>query len=74
MSRSYIPLRGERVEQTRGGTRRIGTVCYADQLQVLVKWDDGSSSSLPLAKAELRVLASQTDSRQPSEAAAASAA
>jgi hypothetical protein len=35
---------------------------------VLVKWDDGSSSGLPLATAELRVLAEETDSRQPIEA------
>jgi hypothetical protein len=69
VSASYIPSRGERVEQTRYGIRRVGTVCYADQLQVLVGWDDGSSSSLPLARAELRVLAKETDSGEPVETA-----
>jgi hypothetical protein len=47
---SYIPRKGERVEQTRGGVRRCGTVWYADGLQVLVKWDDGSSSSLRIGR------------------------
>jgi hypothetical protein len=45
-----IPSKGDRVEETRQGIRRLGTVWYADQLQVLVKWDDGSSSSLPLGR------------------------
>jgi hypothetical protein len=45
-----IPSKGDRVEETRHGIRRFGTVWYADQLQVLVKWDDGSSSSLPLSR------------------------
>jgi hypothetical protein len=31
---------------SRCGIRRTGTVWYADQLQVLIKWDDGQSSSL----------------------------
>jgi hypothetical protein len=44
----YIPSRGDRIEQTHLGVRRSGTVWYADQLQVLVKWDDGGSSSLRL--------------------------
>lgn len=74
MAASYIPSRGERVEQTRCGISRAGTVCYADQLQVLVKWDDGTSSSLPLAEAGLRVPAKHTDSRKPSETVHASAA
>jgi hypothetical protein len=47
---SYIPRKGERVEQTRCGVRRCGTVWYADGLQVLVKWDDGSSSSLRIGR------------------------
>jgi hypothetical protein len=42
----YVPSRGDRIEQTRLGVRRSGTVWYADELQILVKWDDGGSNSL----------------------------
>jgi hypothetical protein len=52
----YIPSRGDRIEQTRLGIRRTGTVWYADQLQLLVKWDEGGSSSLRLGAAGVRVL------------------
>ena len=42
-----IPSKGDRVMQFRsGGLIREGYVWYADQLQVLVKWGDGHSSSL----------------------------
>ena len=41
-----IPMIGDRVERRFAGVSQSGTVHYADQLQVLVKWDDGSSSSL----------------------------
>jgi hypothetical protein len=41
-----FPNRGDRVEQLRSGIRRVGRVWYADDLQVLVKWEDGRSSSL----------------------------
>jgi hypothetical protein len=42
-----IPSKGDRVMQFRtGGLIREGYVWYADQLQVLVKWDNGASSSL----------------------------
>ena len=41
-----IPDQGDQVEQRRMGVSRVGVVWYADQLQVLVKWHDGSSSSL----------------------------
>ena len=41
-----IPSRGDRIAERRTGTTRTGLVWYADQLQVLVKWDDGESSSL----------------------------
>ena len=41
-----IPSKGDRVMQFRTGVSREGYVWYADQLQVLVKWDDGASSSL----------------------------
>jgi hypothetical protein len=33
-----------------GGVARSGTVHYSDELQVLVKWDDGSSSSLRVGR------------------------
>jgi hypothetical protein len=44
----YIPSRGERIEllQPRLGVYPQGTVYYADQLQILVKWDNGHSESL----------------------------
>ena len=41
-----IPNKGDQVEQRRMGVSRVGVVWYADQLQVLVKWQDGKSSSL----------------------------
>ena len=41
-----IPSKGDQVEQSRAGVTRLGYVWYADQLQVLVKWEDGTSSSL----------------------------
>jgi hypothetical protein len=53
----YIPSNGERVELKRCGIARTGTVWYADQLQVLIKWDDGGSSSLRLGSENLGVVA-----------------
>ena len=43
-----IPSKGERIEllQRRLGLPVRGTVFYSDQLQILVKWDDGRSGSL----------------------------
>jgi len=41
-----IPDKGDQVEQRQMGVSRLGVVWYADQLQVLVKWQDGSSNSL----------------------------
>lgn len=43
-----IPGRGERIE-LRGGRLGVcvrGTVFYSDHVQILVKWDDGRSTSL----------------------------
>ena len=45
---TQIPSRGDQVEQRRMGVIRRGYVWYADQLQILVKWEDGKSSSLRL--------------------------
>ena len=41
-----IPSKGERIEVRRTGISVRGTVFYSDQLQILVKWDNGRSSSL----------------------------
>jgi hypothetical protein len=43
-----IPAKGERIELLRAhlGVRRRGTVFYSDQLQILVKWDDGRSEGI----------------------------
>ena len=43
---NYIPSKGERMELRKLGLILRGTVMYADQVQVLVKWDNGRSSSL----------------------------
>ena len=42
---TQIPSKGDRVEQHRTGVIRHGHVWYADQLQVLVKWEDGKSAA-----------------------------
>jgi hypothetical protein len=46
--RNPIPKKGDRIElvQARAGVRRQGTVFHVDQLQILVKWDDGRSGNL----------------------------
>lgn len=43
-----IPSEGDRIElgRTQTGVRLRGTVYYSDQLQILVKWDNGRSQSL----------------------------
>ena len=51
---AWVPRVGERVERWVGGVARSGTVHYSDELQVLVKWDNGPSSSLRADKGELR--------------------
>ena len=42
------PRKGDRIELIlpRLGTTRRGTVFYVDELQILVKWDDGRSEGL----------------------------
>jgi hypothetical protein len=50
------PPIGARVVSCRSGIERAGTVQYSDPLQVLVKWDDGSSSSLPTRLARRQLL------------------
>jgi len=51
-----VPSIGDRVERTLAGVSKRGRVHYADELQALVKWDDGSSSSIRLDRERLRVL------------------
>jgi hypothetical protein len=43
-----IPVKGDRIEllRPRTGVRVRGTVFHVDQVQILVKWDDGRSESL----------------------------
>ena len=50
-----IPNKGDQVEQRRSGVSRLGVVWYADQLQVLVKWQDGRSSSLRLGRDQFSI-------------------
>jgi hypothetical protein len=45
-----IPSIGNRIEIRQTGVWKRGTVHYADDIQVLVKWDDGSSSSLRVSR------------------------
>jgi len=54
--RWIIPPIGARVVSRRSGVEREGTVQYSDPLQVLVKWDDGTSSSLPAQLARRQLL------------------
>lgn len=55
-----IPSIGDRIElyRTETGVRvhRAGTVFYSDQVQVLVKWDDGRSESLRPGVDPFRIL------------------
>jgi Domain of unknown function (DUF4314) len=45
---SPVPNRGDRIEllHPRMGVLPRGTVFHVDQVQILVKWDDGRSESL----------------------------
>jgi hypothetical protein len=58
-----VPSKGERIEllRPRIGVRVRGTVFYSDQLQILVKWDDGRSESLRPGVDSYR----KVDARQP---------
>jgi hypothetical protein len=53
-----LPGRGDRIEllRTETGVRPRGTVFYSDQLQILVKWDDGRSQSLRVGVDRYRIL------------------
>jgi hypothetical protein len=56
-----IPTKGDLVEQSRLGIRRLGVVWYSDQLQVLVKWEDGTSSSLRLGRDDFSIRSAEED-------------
>lgn len=58
MSSDQIPQKGDRIElaQPRNGVRLRGTVFYSDQLQILVKWDNGRSESLRPGVDRVRIL------------------
>jgi hypothetical protein len=53
-----VPNRGDRIELLRPhlGIRMRGIVFYADQLQILVKWDDGRSQSLRAGAQPFRII------------------
>ena len=53
-----IPNRGDRIELLRPhlGVRMRGIVFYADQLQILVKWDDGRSQSFRAGAQPFRII------------------
>ena len=56
--RGGIPSKGDRIQllRTRMGIRLSGTVYYSDQLQILVKWDNGLSQSLRVGVDRYRIL------------------
>jgi hypothetical protein len=59
--RKLIPSKGERIEllRPRMGVRVRGTVFYSDQLQILVKWDNGRSESLRPEIDRFRIVAGE---------------
>lgn len=54
-----IPSKGQRIAYLHPDSRACtrGTIHYADQLPILVKWDDGSSSSLRVGTDHFRLIA-----------------
>ncbi len=54
-------MKGERIEllELRTGIPRRGSVFYSDQLQILVKWDDGRSESLRPGVDRFRIITDQ---------------
>ncbi|MBA3736713.1 MAG: hypothetical protein H0W90_16245 [Actinobacteria bacterium] len=55
---SPIPSKGDRIQllQTHLGIRVCGTVFYSDQLQLLVRWDNGRSQSLRVGVDRFRII------------------
>jgi len=58
----YIPSKEDRVERRGLGVTLRGTVLYADRVQVLVKWDNGRSSSLRLGVDDLDMIYAEVSS------------
>jgi hypothetical protein len=58
----YIPSKGNRLELRRLGLTLRGTVLYADRVQVLVKWDNGRSSSLRVGVDDLDAIYAEVSS------------
>jgi hypothetical protein len=56
-----IPDVGDEIIVVRAGISRSGRVQYADQLQILVKWDDGGSSSLVVGNTPFQVILPRHD-------------
>jgi hypothetical protein len=51
-----LPRPGDRVERGSSGGARCGTIQYADALQLLVVWDDGSMGSLRIGRDVFRIV------------------
>ena len=53
-----VPKKGDRIEWTDPVTavRRLGTVQHVDDVQILVKWDDGRSENLEPDIDRLRIV------------------
>jgi hypothetical protein len=58
-----IPRPGDRVERGSSGGVRCGTVHYADALQLLIVWDDGSMGSLRIGREAFRIVQRASGSR-----------
>jgi hypothetical protein len=54
-----IPSKGDRIEllRTENGVHLRGIVFYADQIQILVRWDNGRSQSLRVGVDRYRIIA-----------------
>jgi len=55
-----IPKKGDRIEllQPQTGVQLRGTVFHVDQVQILVKWDDGRSRSMRPGVDRFRIIES----------------
>jgi hypothetical protein len=56
--RGPIPSKGDRIELpgTEFGVHVRGTVYYSDQIQILVRWDNGKSQSLRIGIDRFRII------------------
>jgi hypothetical protein len=55
-ARTSSPRIGDRIERGPVGAVRCGTVQYADEIQLLVVWDDGSIGSLRIGHDDFRII------------------